>query len=447
MDQAHASSSAPRGVRVRTGEALRHGATHRMLLGSLLAGLGAYGYQVAGARVLGEVAYAPIGVLWTIQYLSLSVVLYSIEAYVTRLTALDVGRAVGLRRAVALLAVAITAFAAALAFTAFVFRDALFRGLDGLWAVVGLTVVSYGAFVVVRGLFAGTDRFGAYGVATAVESLGRLALAVPVLIIFADANALAWVTPLGGLLAAGWWWLGNRVRPPTNKPRWTERAPVPTNPFRFVGVTSVANAASQLILAGGPLALVALGATAAEISVFFITITAARAPLVLAYGGLLSRIMPHLTRLAEGTGHRRLYRFCAVTFAITLAVACLSALAGAVVGPWLIALFFGAPFAPPWWLAAGAIAGVMLATGAITLNQVLIACGAETKMLVPWLGSAAVAAVVVWGLRDESVLAVTVAFVIAELVALIGLALSIRRVPQSVSNPHSRQAGSERELA
>ena len=56
-----------------------------VLVGSGLSGLGAYGFQVLGTQALGAEGYAPVGVLWTLQFLLFSVVLYPVETWVTRL--------------------------------------------------------------------------------------------------------------------------------------------------------------------------------------------------------------------------------------------------------------------------------------------------------------------------------------------------------------------------
>jgi O-antigen/teichoic acid export membrane protein len=416
----------------RSRAVLSHGATHRMLVGSIVAGLGAYGYQVIGARVLGDVAYAPISVLWTIQYLVLSVVLYSIESYVTRLTALDLSEAVGLRRVVARLLLACGALAVLLTALTYVFRDALFQGMGDLAVVAGLTVMGYASFVVVRALFAGADRFGAYGISTALESVARLALAVPVLLLFGTSRSLAWITPVGAFVAAAWWFVGNRIRPPATPPRWREAGRRRTNPLQFLGLTTAANAAAQALLAAGPLVLIALGSPPATVSVFFITTTAARAPLVLAYGGLLSRVMPRFTRMAEAGAHRALRRAATATLLVATGLATGGGVAAAVAGPAVVALFFGEAFRPAWWLVGGAVAGVLLATGAAILNQVLIAMGHERRLVVPWAAALAVAASAILLVPGDPDLRVLVGFVVAEVVALTTLRLAIQRVTSSV---------------
>ena len=409
----------------RSRQVLSHGATHRMVVGSALAGLAAYGFQVAGARALGDVEYAPIGVLWTIQYLLLSVVLYTVEAYVTRLVVLDRQRPVGIRRAVLTLSAILMVLASVVAAVTYLFSDALFHGLHDLALVAGLTVGTYGAFVIVRGLFAGRDRFGAYGVATALESLARLALALPVLWLAPSTRSLAWIMPVGALVAALWWWIGNAVRPPSERPRWNETGSAPARPLSFVGVTGTANAAAQLILAGGPLVLVVLSASPAEVSVFFVATTVARAPLVLAYGGLLSRIMRRLVELAEEADDQAMCRVARRTAGASGLAAVVGGMIAWALGPAVIAAFFGATFRPPSWLASGAVAGVLLATGTLVLNQLLIAAGRERRMLTPWLWAAFAALLIVVSSPVEPLGTVTIAFVAAEVVALVGLMLTI----------------------
>ena len=425
VGQQTGSQPSARTVIRRSRQVLSHGATHRMVLGSALAGVAAYGFQVAGARALGDIDYAPIGVLWTIQYLLLSVVLYTVEAYVTRLVVLDRQRPVGIRRAVLTLAAVLAGLALVVAAVTYLFSDALFHGLHDLALVAGLTVGTYGAFVVVRGLFAGRDRFGAYGVATALESLARLALALPVLWLAPSTRALAWIMPVGALVAAMWWWIGNALRPPTERPRWDETGSAPTRPLSFVGVTGTANAAAQLILAGGPLVLVVLSASPAEVSVFFVATTVARAPLVLAYGGVLSRIMRRLVEIAEEADGQTMCRVARRTAAASGLAAAVGGVFGWAFGPVVIASFFGATFRPPAWLASGAVAGVLLATGTLVLNQLLIAAGRERRMLAPWLWAALAALLIVASSPVEPLVTVTTAFVAAEAVALLGLMLTV----------------------
>ena len=63
---------------------MRSDGTLDIVLGSLVAGLGAYVYQFLGGRSLGEEAFAPIGVLLTAHFLAFIIVLMPIEQFVIR---------------------------------------------------------------------------------------------------------------------------------------------------------------------------------------------------------------------------------------------------------------------------------------------------------------------------------------------------------------------------
>jgi hypothetical protein len=65
---------------------IERGGTTWLVIGSIVGGLAAYGFQVIGTRALGREGYAPIGALWTIQYLVWSVVLFTVETFVVRET-------------------------------------------------------------------------------------------------------------------------------------------------------------------------------------------------------------------------------------------------------------------------------------------------------------------------------------------------------------------------
>ena len=339
-----ADVGAREGLASRTRTRLRTHGTTPVLIGSALSGLGAYLFQVLGTRALGEEAYAPIGVLWTIQYLALSIALFPSEAYVTRHATLHGSEGLGSAEAgwragrhllpwmagLCVLLLAVTAGA----------RVPLFGRDDFLLPVISaLTVGCYGMFVVVRGTLAGTGRFGQYGAATGAESIIRLLLAVVVVLVSARTGALAMTLPAGVIVATAWW--GTRAR------RWVPDTDVaqgagepvalptlegaPTGTGRYLAATLTATACSQTLLAAGPLAVIALGASAAMVSVVFVTTTAARAPLVFAFGGILSRVLPPLTRVARAGDVKRLWRLATRTVAAALVLAAL----GGVVG-WLL---------------------------------------------------------------------------------------------------------------
>jgi O-antigen/teichoic acid export membrane protein len=406
--------------RIFTG--LRSGGTYWMLVGSFIAALGAYLFQVITTRSLDEVRYAPIGTLWTIQYLTVSIFVYSVETYVTRgsLRA-EAGTGPG---AVSLAKIWAALVVVALGIFAFSwwFRDRLFQGQGELAVIAGCLVVAFGALMIVRGRLAGSGRFKAYGLVTASESLCRLLFALGVAAVGASTRTFAWVMPFGALAAASWWPLLKRSGPESGSQVLSAK---PAGTLRFLALTTSANASTQLLLAGGPILLAFLHASPAEISVFFITVTAARLPVVFVFGGILSRLLGTFVRLA-GADHGRSLRRAAAWIAVgTGAVAFLGGASAAAIGSRLIGLLFGQAFLPPWWVAAGATVGVLLATGSMVLSQMLVATGSEAQLPWPW-GSALIGSGLTIAVASGSPLGRVVAgFIVGEAIALIGLTVAV----------------------
>ncbi|MGH8903076.1 MAG: hypothetical protein ACRDYA_15740 [Egibacteraceae bacterium] len=445
--------------------------TTAVLVGSLASGVGAYLFQVIGTRTLGTRGYAPIGMLWTIQYLVVTIPLLSVEAYVTRAVTLHTDDSEGLWRGVRTLAAWTISVAVTLTATMWVWRDALFHGSgDSFPFIAGLIVLCFGAYVMIRGWLAGSSRFGQYGIATGIESMGRVAIALPIALALPSAGWMAWTLPLGPLLVVAWWWLavgdlrrntGGRCPESTEgspghlaavtsgirvharalahfhtrahrgraRPRAARQPGLfegrPSSPGRYLFATTIANACSQTLLAAGPLVLVPLGASAAETSVFFITITAARAPLVFAIGGVLSRVLPPLTRVARAGNFVRLRRIAVLEVGAVIVLAALGATIGFWIGPGIVALAFGSDFRPDGWFVALTAAGVVSATAALGLNQMLIAMGEEGRLIAPWAVALTTGALTVIGLGGSPTLRVASAFVVGEAVALAGLLIAV----------------------
>jgi len=402
-----------------------------VLFGSLASGLGAYAFQVLGVRVLGEVAYAPISILWTLQYLVSTIALYSAEAFVTRTATLHGDAAHTLGRPIRVIGVWVLALAVVFGAGTWALRDALFAGAGDLAVVTGLLIASYGAFFVIKGRMAGTGRFRSYGAATALESIGRILVAIPVLVLAGTTRSLAWIMPLGPAMVAVWW-LYDRRRVHRPDPLPPDEVPVQTGGAagRFLAATTVANAVSQALLAAGPLVLLPLGASAGEVSVFFVTITAARVPLVFAFGGMLSRILPPLTRLARAGQDRSLRRIAVLIAVGSSGLGVVGGAAAWVLGPALIAAFFGSGSRPGQTFVALTTFGVLLATGSALLNQVLIARHSEGRLVGPWSAALVAAVVAVLTSSGSATLRVSIGFAAGEIVALVGLFLAIWTAPR-----------------
>lgn len=411
-------------LRSRISVGLTRGGTHWLLVGSLVGGIAAYLFQVIGARALGEEAYAPIGTLWTIQYLCWSIFLYAVETYVNREVVL--GRLGRRMEAGVVLRTGgwIVAIALALTATTWVLRDPLFYGIDDLAVVAGLIVLSFGALAVVRGRFAGAGRFKMYGLVTASESVVRVALVVVVALVSASTRTVAWTMPVGALAAAAWWFVArHRASVEAGDGAVSPQAP---RTGRFLGLTTATNAGVQTLLAGAPLAVVALGAGPAEVSIVFVTMTAARVPVVFALGGLLSRMLPTFVRLLEERGDAAGAHMADRIVLATALLAVIAGAAGGLVGSPLVGLLFGGGFAPPAYFAAATGAGVVLATGGMLLNQLLIARGLEHRLPAPWFVGLAAAAVAMMLTDGTPVARVAAGFILGEIVAVVALAVAAR---------------------
>jgi O-antigen/teichoic acid export membrane protein len=426
-------------TRSRMVRGLTRGGTQWLLVGSLLGGLGAYLFQVVGTRALGEEAFAPISTLWTVQYLSWSIFLYAVETYVAREVLLGRIGPTFPRKVVIRTWAWIASVAVAVGGASWLFRGRLFYGLGELAVVAGLVVLSFGAFAFVRGRLAGAGRYRSYGLASATESLVRLALAISAVLAAATTRALAWTLPIGAIAAACLWFLlGRRT---SDRILCSDEPAGPPRTSRFLVLTIITNAAVQLLLAGGPLALVVLSAGSAEVSVFFVTITAARVPVVIALGGVLSRVLSTFTRVLTERGHEALQRLTARLAAATMLVAVAGAALGAMVGAPLVGAFFGTGFTPPWWLACAAGGGVILATGGMLLNQLLVAGRLEHRLPLPWFVGLVAGVAVMMKAAGSPTERVTAGFVAGEIVALIALTIA-----GSVPRRSSIEGGSHRLL-
>jgi O-antigen/teichoic acid export membrane protein len=190
--------------------------------------------------------------------------------------------------------------------------------------------------------------------------------------------------------------------------------------LRFVTAYVVATAASQTVLAAGPLVVGALGAASASISVFFVTTTLFRGPMSASYN-LVARILPMATRRAASGDDRPLDRWVVRLLAGGLTAAVVVGLLGAVLGPWIVALLYGSEFRPDAWLAGLAAAGVLAGMAGLVTTQILVARGRTDRLAIVWLAVVALAALTIAVVPGEPAFRVVLAFCVAEAGALVGL--------------------------
>ncbi len=167
---------------------MRSDGTLDIVLGSLVAGIGAYAYQFLGGRSLGEEAFAPIAALLTAHFLAFVIILLPIEQFVIRRITLGYQGWVVPIRAIAL-TISTAAVAAVVVWSS---ADTYFDGDSSfVWFVIA-TVGFHFFFVVGRGYLAGYRRFRSYGYVSGAASMLRLAIALLVVIIGPTVTGFAW---------------------------------------------------------------------------------------------------------------------------------------------------------------------------------------------------------------------------------------------------------------
>jgi O-antigen/teichoic acid export membrane protein len=396
----------------------RSAGTGYMVVGTLVAALAAYGFQVIVARTLGSTDFAPIAVLWTIQFLAFTTLFVPMEQLTIRRLNADIPDAAPWRL-FALVIVAAAALAVAVTATAL---DRLLEGNPAYLVVVAALIVGYGGFALGRGFLAGTRRYREYGLTTLAESVFRLALAVLLLALGVGTVGLAWTLVSGALVVYVF-------RPFRTDPgrigdagRGTAAALA-----AFVGATS----ASQTIVAAGPLVVGLLGGSRAEVSILFETFLLFRAPLTVAYS-LIARVLPPFTTFVESGRREVLRRWALRLAALGGAAGVAGYAAGAIVGPTAVAVLLGEEFRPPTGLAAFAGAGVGIATVALFTQQLLIALRATTLLAAAWISGLAAAAASVVLVGGTPMMRVGLGFLVGEAAAFaLIVVLTLRRLREA----------------
>ena len=328
-------------------------------------------FQLVGGRLLGPEDFAPVSVLWTLMFLTGTVGLTPVEQYVAREA--TAGRRTLTRRSAAIGVVAAVTALLAATFTA-VTNDTLFVGERGFVVLAVLIVTSTAPLFVARGLAIGQRRFDLYGLMLALEGLGRLVMGGLGLLVVGGPVGLAWGIALGpalGLLVPAF--------------RFERRATLPAagGAGAFLAPYIGASGASQLLLAGAPLAVAALGAAPATISIVFVTFTLFRAPVTIVYL-IQGRLLNLLVRLELDGAHGRVARIRRRIELAGLAAVLLAGVTGWLLGPTVVTTLYGEAFRPAPLVAALAATGVAGAGLAQLLGQLLVAEGRTAMLALRW---------------------------------------------------------------
>jgi O-antigen/teichoic acid export membrane protein len=357
---------------------------------TLASGVLTYAFHVVAARTLGAEAYGRVAVLWAAMFLAAIVLYRPVEQTVSRALADRLARGEEtrsvLRSAGIACALAVAAALAVCVGAEGVIAQRLFGGEDELAWMLAAGIAFYGAAYLVRGILGGMRWFGGYALAYVVDTAGRLALALP-LVLVASTSLAGLAVVAGGVagialpLALG----RKRIRALARRG--------PGEPFalrsaaRFALPAAVIAAADQLLVNGAPLLVVLDGGASKAAGVVFAATMLVRVP-VFVFQGLAASLLPNLTHLhARGDGAR--FRRAVATAAGTLlAAGAVIVACAAAVGPEALRLVYGDEFDAGRGALALMGAGVACYLAAATVSQALLARANAARAAGAWAISA-----------------------------------------------------------
>ena len=398
-------------------------------------GLVTFAYFSVASHVLGDDEYAAISLLWSVLFVTVTVLYRPIEQLLSR-TIAD-RRARGIDHDLPLRTPLLLQGGFALAFLVVALglrepiREDLLGGSEALYRILILAVLAYAASYFARGWLAGHQRFALYGALVFLEASSRLLFALAVAVGIAQgqtAVALGMAAaPLVSLVVVP---LAFRRRPPAEGAAQRRDDDLGlARGGRFALAVLAIMVAEQTLLNAAVLATELTAADAAVAGFVFNVLLIARAPLQL-FQAVQGSLLPHLAGLEAGEDRAAAARAVRVTLLAIAGFAAAVALGLALVGPWAMELLFddGATYGR-WGLAVVAV-GMGLHLMAGTLNQAALARDDAVRAALAWLVAAA--AFVGWLLApviDDRLLRAEVGYAGAAglLCAMLALVYSVRR--------------------
>jgi O-antigen/teichoic acid export membrane protein len=364
-------------------------------LGIATTGVVTFAYFSVASHVLDDGDYKAISLLWSVLFVTVSVIYRPIEQLLSR-TIAD-RRARGLEHDHPLRAPLLIQGGFALAFAAVALalrgpiEDGLFDGSAALYWILVVAVLAYAASYFARGWLAGHQWFGLYGGLVFCEATSRLLFALAVAVGIASGQTAVAL----GMAAAPFVSLVVVPLAFARRPRTTERR------VRREGELSVARGgrfavavlaimlAEQTLLNAAVLTTDLTAADAVVAGFVFNVLLIARAPLQL-FQAVQGSLLPHLAGLEARAGRAEAHRAVRITV-LAIAGFALSVAAGLVaLGPWAMdVLFDDAETYGRWGLALVALGmGFHLMAG--TLNQAALARDDAGRAAAAWLLAAVV---------------------------------------------------------
>ncbi len=377
--------------------------TPMMVVGALVGGVAAYLFHAWGGRELGPDAFAPIGVMWTVAFITVAVCYLPLEQWVTGEVTRRNRPFAGGR--VLLLGVMGTAMAAAGVATGWTLSSLTSR--TGTHVVQMLVLIlGYGCFWTGKGMLQGRGRYGRVGWMLCVEGLVRLVVEGLALSTGGGAVGLGWAMAASPWVVfifffrAGGGWDGSA-----------------SGGGMFVRRYVLGAAAAHILVAGAPLAVIYMGGTASEVGLVFVVFVLFRPPLTLMYS-LQGRLLPPLVRMVGRGEDEPLRRLAARLWVGSVGLALLAAAVGYLAGPGVVRLLMGSEFVTSSAVAALVASGTVTAAGVQLVGQTLVALSRTGSLAAAWAAGLAVAVVVIWLSGWGPTVSAAVGFWVGEITAL-----------------------------
>ncbi len=399
--------SLPNSVRAR----FDHG-TRWMVAGSLVGAVLAFVYQRVVGTAMGAESFAAIGNAWTVMFVTATIFIVPLEQYATREASRGRDPLRADREVVLAIGVGTALVGAAIGWVG---RDVWFQGSGSYTIILAAMLAGFSVYGLAKGILAGVRDFRDIGFFLIAEGIIRLGVAMVILRFTKDPGVVGWSlasAPLAFLVTRRWTFA---VVPEGDLPEGSVPGRTPAIPFfsaYFAG-----SGAAQVLVASAPLVVKLLGGSDTSSAVVFMTFTLFRAPLTLIFS-LQSRMLSALVRWFDAGEFRRLRTAAALIGGIGLIAVGLAWVVGWFVGPSVIAVMFSEEFRPSAELAAWAAAGVVAASSAQILGQLLVARAATGRLAIAWLCGLGVAILSLFATTGPEEHRVALAFGMGELAAL-----------------------------
>jgi O-antigen/teichoic acid export membrane protein len=359
-------------------------------VGIAATGLFTFAYFSVAKHVLSDAQYGRVSLLWSVLFVTMSVIYRPVEQLLSRTIADRRARGLEGGHPLRVPATIQASFAATFLVVALAARGPIENGLfDGesslYWILIGATI-AYAASYFARGYLAGHQWFALYGGLVLFESLSRFCFPVAVALGIATgetAVALGIVAaPFASLLVIPWALRRHEAAAPGADRAERDRGAMRES-AGFAGSVAAIQLAEQTLLN----AAVLLVPDSGKAGVVFSALLIARAPLQL-FQAVQTSLLPHLAGLEATAGHAAFARAIRQTVLVIAGFAGAVALGLLAIGPFVMDTLF------PSDTTYGRVGLAIIAVGmglhltAGTLNQAALARGRASQAAAAWLVAA-----------------------------------------------------------